>query len=866
MNSGYWKQSFFSAFLLGTLFIVSVNSWGRGGGGCFEEGTLIATPQGPRAIEQLHPGDLVWGNIKGKHEKAQIVSTSQVSPKHYLQLKLATGIIHVTKEHLFAIQQGKFRRAANLRPGDKVIIWQNNQWQTIPIIAVRTIKSNKPAFNLLVDSGATYFANGVLVHNKGCFLPNTPILLSNGSSRAISRIHPGDQVQAYDIDGTIVTTKVRAVLTHQVNSYYVVTTQTTTINVTGEHPFYIGKGEFKTVESLHAGDSIYAFDGKKLTKEVITHITQINKGITVFNLQTDEPHTYFAAGVAVHNKGGGGGCFPAGTKIKTPTGSKAIELLTPGDQVLSINRNGQEFATQVQSTFVTRSKILSVKTNLGVLHTTAEHPIALSNGDFIPAGQLKTQDTLIFKNARGIQTAVVQSLRNEAEQVVFNLSVSSPHTFIANNFLVHNKGGIGSHSSSGSNDDNGSFIFFLIIAFIVMIAIIQAKEENKNLDYNYSRKTIEKKSLKTNKLLKFISRQDETMAPAKLNRFVHSTFFLLQESWMKRNYAPMEQLLMPDLFYQHSQQIEGMIRNHEINRIDRLQILNIDFVNVRYTEKKYQREFTALITASARDYYVDDRTRKYLRGDEEPQTFQEFWTFQLQDPEWRLREIEQARESDFLKEENFCELFTDGQIEKIYQDKVDELGESGPWLPKDVEVKANKVERMLNFLVQSSKIWDKQAMLNRVRLVFTNIHLALEAGELSAEVSTQLYPSITEQFYQRITAWKAQGNTIEYRNFCVRKVDIVLVRSFNDKEKNEFTARVAAHAQKIRRQHGMVLSQDNDVTPFEEYWTFGLLDNQWKLKEVMPKAQGKKAIGSENLEESSSADLVKWYYTKKRAF
>ncbi len=864
MNSDYCKQLFFSTFLLGALIVASFNSWSRGGGGCFEQGTLIATPQGPRAIEQLHTGDWVWGNIQGKRKITKIVSTSKVIPEYYLELKLTTGIIHVTKEHLFAIKQGEFRRAANLHPGDKVIIWQNNQWQTTPIIAVGSIKSQKPAFNLLVDSGATYFANDILVHNKGCFLPNTPILLSNGSSVAINQIRPGDQVQAYDTDGTIVTTKVRAVLTHQVTSYYVVSTKTIAIKVTGEHPFYIGHGEFKTVESLHPGDSIYAFNGKKLIKEAITHIAQLNGETTVFNLQTDEPHTYFAAGLAVHNKGGGGGggCFPAGTKIKTPTGSKAIEHLTPGDWVLSINRNGQEFATRIQSTFVTRSKILSIKTNLGILHTTKEHPIALQNGDFVLAGRLKTQDVLLFKQPRGMQTAIVRSLHSESEQVVFNLSVSSPHTFIADNFLVHNKGGIGFHSNSDGSD---SFIFFIVIAIILVVIIKQAKKDSKNLDYNYSRKTIEQKSLKTQKLLDFISSQDETMKATTLKKFIHSTFFLLQESWMKRNYAPMEQLLMPDLFYQHNQQIEGMIRNHEINRIDRLQILSIDIVNVRYTEKKYQREFTALITASARDYYVDDRTGKYLRGDQKPETFQEFWTFQLQDPEWRLREIEQSRESDYLKEENFCELFTDGQIEKIYQDKVDNLGKSGPWLPQDVEAKANKVERMLNFLVQNNKLWDKQAMLNRARLVFTNIHLALEAGELSQEARAQLYPFIAELFNQRITTWKAQGNTIEYRNFCVRKVDILLVRSFNDKEKNEFTARIIAHAQRIRRQHGMILSQDDDVTAFEEYWTFGLLENQWKLKEVMPKAQGKKTIGSENLEEGSSPDLVKWYYTKKRA-
>ncbi|WP_196398930.1 polymorphic toxin-type HINT domain-containing protein [Legionella saoudiensis] len=726
--------------VLTILCTFSLNGWSRGGGGCFEQGTLIATPQGERAIETLHPGDWVWSNIAGKHQKAKVVATSQVTPQNYLELQLPTGLIHVTEEHLFAIKPGEFRRAGNLKSGDKIIIWQAHQWRHLTISHIKQIKAQKPAFNLLVDSGATYFANGVLVHNKGCFLPNTPILLANGQSKAINRIKPGDNVQAYEVNGALVPAKVKHVLTHQVSSYYVIGTTTTTIKVTGEHPFYVGNGRFKTVETLKSGDLIYAFAGNKLKFEPITFIKTINAKTTVYNLQTEEPHTYFAAGIAVHNKGGGGG-------------------------------HGGGFS--------------------------------------------------------------------------------------------HGGGGV--RFGSNGNDDDWSFFLFIFAGVIIWGIIKSVRENGVNLDYNYSRNTIERKSEKTLKLLTFLSKQDKTVDPNELKRLVHLRFFSLQDCWMRRHYAPMKEFLMPDLFQQHSAQISGMIRNHEINRIDRLQILNIDLVNVRYTEKPNQREFTALITASARDFYVDDRTRQYLRGDESPATFQEFWTFQLQNNTWLLREIEQSRESDYLKEENFCEFFTDAQIEKIYQDKVDKLGSAGPWLAKDVEEKSNKVDRMLNFLVQSNKIWDKQAMLNRVRLVFTNVHLAFEAGELSATTQAELYPELVEQFNESITSWKALGKTIEYRNFCVRKVEILLVKSFDNKVKNEFTARVSAHAQRIQQQNGNIISRDEDVTPFEEYWTFGLLDGEWKLKEVMPKTSKNEVISAENLEEGSSPDLVKWYYTKKRA-
>jgi hypothetical protein len=236
-----------------------------------------------------------------------------------------------------------------------------------------------------------------------------------------------------------------------------------------------------------------------------------------------------------------------------------------------------------------------------------------------------------------------------------------------------------------------------------------------------------------------------------------------------------------------------------------------------------------------------------------------------QETGWLLRDIEQARESDYLKTENFVEMFTDLQIEKIYGEAVDKLGTAGPALPAAVESKDNKVERMLNFLERSDKLWTRQKMLVRVRSVFTLVYMAFEAGKLDPVTKNSLYPTIADEMTLRLNAWKAEGNRIEYRNFCVRKVEIVLVRSFNDKSENEFTARVSAHAQIIYKKDNAVISADEDVTAFVEYWTFGMQDGEWKLKLAETKSAATGIISAENEEEGSSANLVKWYYTKKRA-
>jgi predicted lipid-binding transport protein (Tim44 family) len=291
----------------------------------------------------------------------------------------------------------------------------------------------------------------------------------------------------------------------------------------------------------------------------------------------------------------------------------------------------------------------------------------------------------------------------------------------------------------------------------------------------------------------------------------------------------------------------------------------IDLVNVRYTEKPEQREFTALITASARDYYVDDRSGKFLRGDESPARFQEFWTFHYLGDRWLLREIEQAGESDMLKAENFAEMLTDDTLKGIFGEVVKKKGDAGPWLEKATGEKATRIERLLNFLVQTDRLWDRNQMLERAREVFMKVYLTKESGDPDKVPAADLFPKVTEHLRQQINQWRRDGRRVEYRNLCVRKAELILVRNFADNSKDEYSVRISAHAQRIFYEGDKLRDQQEYVTPFEEYWTFGRLENQWKLKEVLPPAAGKKMITVENVDEESTAGQMQWYYRQSRA-
>src|SRR4029079_10915116 len=187
-------------------------------------------------------------------------------------------------------------------------------------------------------------------------------------------------------------------------------------------------------------------------------------------------------------------------------------------------------------------------------------------------------------------------------------------------------------------------------------------------------------------------------------------------------------------------------------------------------------------------------------------------TFQRHDDSWLLREIEQSRESDALKDENFFEQFTDHGRDQVYADAAGKAGPIGPWLEKGVESKATRIERMLNFLVQTDKLWDRQLMLQRARDVFTEVLLAIESGDPTEIPVADLFPGAADSLRDEIESRRRKGITWEFRNLCVRKVELILVQNYADSTKDAFTTRISAHAQKIVKERDRTVSSEEYVT------------------------------------------------------
>jgi predicted lipid-binding transport protein (Tim44 family)/uncharacterized membrane protein YgcG len=727
----------------------------RGGGGCLLQGTLVLTPAGNVPVERLKPGDPVIGVNRGSLTRAVVQALTVVQAEEYIKIIVNGRIsLFVTPEHPVEISFGVFRMASALKTGDKVNIAGQRGVAQGAITAITRMSSRVLAYNLLVSPSGNYIANNIVVHNKGCFLPDTPIRRADGTEVPLSGIKRRDRVLAFNAEGKLTPAAVRKILTYDVEEYRVVRAGNMVLHVTAEHSFYVGFGTFKTLDTLKTGDTIYIYDGNGLSSQIISSITAVYEKKRVYNLQTAAPHTYLANGVAVHNKGGGGG--------------------------------------------------------------------GGSHGGGYRGGSSRSGS---------------------------------------------------SHSSRGSSGESaaGFFVAFFAIGSVIVVSVILlviiAKRTSRagNLDYLFNPAQIARKRDKTMKLLTFISKQDPSVLPPSLQKTAETVFLKLQECWQMRDYTPMKPLLVPDLYQEHLLQIQGMVHNHEINMIAGLKIEQIDLVHIRYTLKETEREFTALITATAQDYYIDDRTKARLRGDEAPARFQEFWTFHYRDGSWLLREIEQSGESGALKEDNFIEQLTDKNTEQIYGKTAASEGPAGPWLEKESAIKETRIERMLNFLVQTDKLWDRSSMVTVARNTFIKTTVAWESGDPSKVPVEDLFPEVADDLRKEIAGIRDKSTTLEFRNLCVRKVELVLVNNYADNSRDEFVVRIRAHAQKIMKRNGAVLQKDDDVTPFEQYLTFGRLSNQWKLKEVVNTNASQNLVNRENVDEESSPQQLQWYYQHKRA-
>jgi hypothetical protein len=138
--------------------------------GCVVEGTTIAVADGEKVVEELRVGDRVIGRLgDGSVGEARIVARRSVVKGSHLRLLLDSGKeLRVTDEHPLHGERG-FTPAGQIGVGD-VLTGRGGHER---VTQIERVRGAVRVWDLTVEPGGTFFASGVLVHNKSVMSPPT---------------------------------------------------------------------------------------------------------------------------------------------------------------------------------------------------------------------------------------------------------------------------------------------------------------------------------------------------------------------------------------------------------------------------------------------------------------------------------------------------------------------------------------------------------------------------------------------------------------------------------------------------------------------------------------------------------------------
>ncbi|MEM6957638.1 MAG: Hint domain-containing protein, partial [Myxococcota bacterium] len=130
---------------------------------CFAAGTQVSTPNGPRPIETLRPGGVVFAWQDGERIETYVRGVIPRGPQNVRALSLSNGhVMRVTDAHpLYSPDALAYRPAEHFRVGDSLL---GEDGTNVRIVDIQR-KDPTLVFDLSVGGPHNYFAEGVLAHN-----------------------------------------------------------------------------------------------------------------------------------------------------------------------------------------------------------------------------------------------------------------------------------------------------------------------------------------------------------------------------------------------------------------------------------------------------------------------------------------------------------------------------------------------------------------------------------------------------------------------------------------------------------------------------------------------------------------------------
>lgn len=138
---------------------------------CFTEETLIYTKDGYKQIKDIEVGDEVYSRNADTGEQGlkRVLNVFVKDIKELVHLKVGEQEIKTTATHPFWVEGIGWVDAADLKPGDRLVMYSGEIFEVKEVFVEYLDKPIK-VYNFEVQDWHTYFVSGynVFVHNANC--------------------------------------------------------------------------------------------------------------------------------------------------------------------------------------------------------------------------------------------------------------------------------------------------------------------------------------------------------------------------------------------------------------------------------------------------------------------------------------------------------------------------------------------------------------------------------------------------------------------------------------------------------------------------------------------------------------------------
>jgi hypothetical protein len=211
-------------------------------------------------------------------------------------------------------------------------------------------------------------------------------------------------------------------------------------------------------------------------------------------------------------------------------------------------------------------------------------------------------------------------------------------------------GSSGGYGGSGSGSGGPAWLAFLIVGVCflpwIIIALVPKWRQGAKTRI---RKVVRRRAKTAEAAAAAANLDDGYWEPEQLKARVKEAFFPIQLSWEHRSVEESRPFVSDALFERHKLQLDGLEKQNRVNRIQDLQLSEVDIVRIYNVTDDGEDRFVAYIACSARDWVEDVNTGQMVNGNKTSSSdFEQYWSFARHTQYgWVLDEIQQREEADY---------------------------------------------------------------------------------------------------------------------------------------------------------------------------------------------------------------------------